>query len=302
VILSASRRTDIPAFYTDWFMERIREGYLCVRNPFNPRQVSRFSVTPDVTDCIVFWTKDPSPMIPRLEELSGAGYMYYFQFTLNSYGADIEPGVPPYDQRITAFRELSKRLGSRRVVWRYDPIIFTEKYTPEWHIAQFCRTAELLRGATNRCVISFVDVYAKNKKAMERIHASFPGIDDIMRFAGGISEAASRNGIEVNTCAEPYDLEKAGIHHGGCIDRGLIEELLDCRIDAVPDAQRPNCRCIHAEEAGAYGTCPHGCVYCYAGGMRKNTPPCDPASPLLCSTIDPDRDKITERPVKPLRR
>lgn len=163
MILSVSRRTDIPNYYSDWFYNRIREGYVYVRNPMNPHQISRIVLSPEIVDCIVFWTKNPEPMFERLEELSA--YPYYFQFTLTGYGKEIECNIPHKKEKmIPIFQRLSEKIGSNRVVWRYDPILFTPIYTPEYHIRAFRQIATALSGYTNHCVISFVDTYAKTGK------------------------------------------------------------------------------------------------------------------------------------------
>ena len=163
MILSASRRTDIPTFYSEWFFNRIKEGFLYVRNPMNAHQISRIDLSPEVVDCIVFWTKNPIPMLPRLPELDA--YKYYFQFTLTGYGKDMETNLPDKKgQLIPAFQELAGKIGKKRVIWRYDPIVFTKKYTPDYHIRAFTQIAEALDGCTEKCVISFVDIYAKNRK------------------------------------------------------------------------------------------------------------------------------------------
>ncbi len=166
MILSVSRRTDIPNYYSEWFFNRIKEGFVYVRNPMNARQVSKIDITPKVVDCIVFWTKNPEPMLSRLDEL--ALYDYYFQFTLTGYGKDMECNVPHKKEKmIPIFQELSKRIGMKKVIWRYDPVIFTKKYTPEYHLKAFEQIAAALKGYTAKSVISFVDMYAKNKKNME---------------------------------------------------------------------------------------------------------------------------------------
>ena len=163
MILSVSRRTDIPNYYSQWFYNRIKEGFVYVRNPMNTHQVSRIEITPDVVDCIVFWTKNPEPMMERLEELSA--YHYYFQFTLTGYGRDMEPGIPhKREKMIPVFQALSDRIGKEKVIWRYDPIIFSQRYTPEYHLKAFEQIAMALKGFTEKCVISFVDEYAKNRK------------------------------------------------------------------------------------------------------------------------------------------
>lgn len=172
MIISASRRTDIPAFYSEWFLNRIKEGYAIVRNPMNNKPV-RILLSPDIVDCIVFWTKNPIPMIPRLDELKD--YCYYFQFTLTGYGRDVEANLPDKkNELIPAFKQLSDKIGPERVIWRYDPILINEKYSMEYHIEAFSYLASSLKGYTEKCVISFVDMYAKNMKAMHDL-----GVRDI---------------------------------------------------------------------------------------------------------------------------
>ena len=215
MILSVSRRTDIPNYYAGWFYNRMKEGILYVRNPMNPHQVSRIELSSDLVDCIVFWTKNPEPMMARLHELSD--YMYYFQFTLTGYGRDIEPNVPhKKDKMISVFQRLSEMIGSSRVVWRYDPIFFNDVYTEEYHVQAFEQIADALAGYTKRCVISFVDTYAKNKAAMRELKVREPIPEDeqegneqlqnLRVFAARLSEIAHRNGMEIATCAEKLDL------------------------------------------------------------------------------------------------
>lgn len=163
MILSASRRTDIPNYYSDWFYHRVKEGFLYVRNPLNIHQISEIKITPDVVDCIVFWTKNPLPMMKRLDELKE--YHYYFQFTLTGYGKDVEVNLPDKKtSMVSIFRELSNKIGREKVIWRYDPIFFSNKYTVQYHLKAFKNIAEALNGYTEKCVISFVDIYAKNRK------------------------------------------------------------------------------------------------------------------------------------------
>ena len=166
VILSVSRRTDIPNYYSEWLARRFREGFLCVRNPMDHYQVSRINLSPEVIDCIVFWTKNPVPMFPYLDEFSR--YMYYFQFTLTGYGREIEPGLPDKKKvLIPAFRELADRIGKERMVWRYDPVFLSDRYTLDYHVKAFAQIAEALAGKTQRVVISFLDDYDKTKRNMK---------------------------------------------------------------------------------------------------------------------------------------
>lgn len=298
MIVSASRRTDIPAFYADWFVNRVREGFVLVRNPVSPHRISRVSLSPEVVDCIVFWTSDPAPMTGRLGELSS--YEYYFQVTLTGYGRDVEPRVP--DKRealIPAFLELSHAIGPERVIWRYDPILISEKYSPEYHMRAFRSIAEALEGATQRCVISFVDAYARNRESLARLGCRDLSDGELRSLAHELSEEARRHGMTMSSCAEEIDLSACGIEHGSCVDRALIERLTGhpLKVGADP-SQRPRCGCCASVEVGAYNTCRHGCEYCYATysaeAVSRACREYDPTSPLLCSRVGPD-DVITER-------
>lgn len=159
MIISASRRTDIPAFFSDWFLNRLREQYAYVRNPVNLHQVSRISLSPDLVDCIVFWSKNPAPMLTKLSALEN--YMYYFQFTLNGYEKDFEANLPALTERIETFQKLSGYIGKERIIWRYDPIIVNHKYTVDRHIETFKYLTAQLAPYTEKVTISFVDLYAK---------------------------------------------------------------------------------------------------------------------------------------------
>ena len=233
VILSVSRRTDIPNWYSDWFYNRIREGFLYVRNPFNSRQISRIPLSPDLVDCIVFWTKNPKNMMPRLGELQD--YDFLFQFTLTGYGKDVEPGVPDKKHMIGVFRALSEQIGHERVIWRYDPILLSERYTPEYHLKAFREIAERLAGYTDRVVISFVDFYAKMKKNAEKLRIRPITEREMTELAGKMAEAAGQNQMSIEACAEQTDLSGAGVRHGSCIDRSLIEKLTGCRLAGGKD-------------------------------------------------------------------
>lgn len=304
MIISASRRTDIPTWYSEWFCRRIKEGFLYVRNPMNYHQISRIDLSPDIVDCIVFWTKNPIPMLGRLDELKD--YMYYFQFTLTGYGKDIEKNLPDKKlELIPAFQTLSGKIGPERVIWRYDPIIISDKYSEDYHIRAFRTIAEKLEGCTEKCVISFVDVYQKNKKNLQTIDMIHKTDDDLTAFAGKLASIAADHGMVTATCAELIDLSAAGIEHNSCIDRHLIERLTGYPIQVEKDAnQRPECGCAASIDVGAYNTCPNSCKYCYANyneeSVKTNVRKYDPASPLLCGEVAPE-DKITDRKMKSLK-
>ncbi len=304
MILSVSRRTDIPNYYSEWFLNRIREGYLYVRNPMNAHQVSKIPLSPEVVDCIVFWTKNPEPMFLRLDQLDA--YKYYFQFTLTCYGSDIECNVPHKKNfLIPAFQKLSQKIGREKVIWRYDPIIFTEKYSPAYHLKAFEQIAEELQGYTCKCVISFVDLYAKNQKNMNALNPFFLTGDDLIAFGKEIAYIAGSHHIKVASCAETVDLSACGIEHNCCIDKELIEQIIGCKIQADKDRnQRKECGCIESIEIGTYNTCKNGCRYCYANYSQESVfQSCrryNVHSPLLCGRITED-DKITERKVRSLK-
>ena len=301
MIISASRWTDIPAYYSDWFYNRIQEGFVCVRNPMNFHQVSRISLSPDVVDGIVFWTKNPWPLMSRLEELRA--YPFYFQFTLTPYGKDVEPGVPSKnDVILPAFQELSRRIGPERVIWRYDPILFTDRYTMDYHITFFSQLARRLEGYTRKCIISFVDLYRNTQTNMNGLGFATLTEKEIVELAQRLAGIAGRHHLVLETCAEQIDLSPYGIAHGHCIDRTLLEQIAGCRLTLEKDKnQRPECGCMASIDIGMYDTCRHGCRYCYATHSLKtvarNTQDHDPNSPLLCGQILPE-DVVKDRAVK----
>lgn len=299
MILSVSRRTDIPAFYSEWFFNRIKEGYVYVRNPMNIYQVSRIKLSPDVIDCIVFWSKNPRPMLNRLHELDG--YMYYFQFTINPYDMGIEQNVPMKNGIIETFKELSSKIGPERVIWRYDPIILSDNITLDYHIRYFEEIARRLQGHTKTCVISFLDLYKKTERNLRNTSARELAESEMLKIATHISLIAHRYGITVQSCAEKIELDCIGIRHGHCIDSVLIEDLLGVKLVVSKDKnQRPECGCVQSIDIGEYNTCGHNCKYCYANfngqKVQEKVRLHDPNSPLLIGNIKPD-DKITERKI-----
>ena len=263
MILSVSRRTDIPAFYSEWLFNRIKEGFVDVRNPMNIHQVSRVRITPDVVDCIVFWTKNPKKMLARLDELKD--YRYYFQFTINPYDKQIESGVPVKAEIIETFKELSLKIGADKVIWRFDPILITDKIDVAYHIKYFEELAKRLEGFTSRCVISFVDLYKKTVTNTKPLNMREPSESEMRLLAEKLVEIAKRHNMQVLSCAENINLEDQGVEHGCCIDPHLIEEICGYHIDVMTDKnQRVECGCVESIDIGAYNTCCHGCAYCYA--------------------------------------
>ena len=298
MIISASRRTDIPTYYSEWFFNRIKAGYVLVRNPMNAHQISKINLSPDVVDGIVFWTKNPIPMLDKLDLLTD--YMYYFQFTLNAYNQDVETGVPLKNNIVVpAFQKLSDIIGPDRVVWRYDPIFLNETYTAEYHIRYFEKLAKRLAPYTKKCTISFLDFYRNTEKNIAglSIQKFTPEVQEFL--AKNLSEIAYSYGLKMDTCAEGIDLQKFGIDHARCIDDRLFGKLLHCPLKVGKDKnQRLECGCIESLDIGAYNTCRNGCRYCYANYSTKavctNAGKHNPESPLLIGEIGPE-DKITER-------
>ncbi|MBE6102947.1 MAG: DUF1848 domain-containing protein [Selenomonas ruminantium] len=263
MIISASRRTDVPAFYFDWFCQRLKSGYADVVNPFNRKQVSRISLKPEAVDCIVFWSKDPAPMLERLEALEG--YHYYVQVSITPYGRDVEKNLRPKDEIIKTVQELSRRLGRERVVWRYDPILVNDSYTVARHLMWFEKALAELSSYVERCVISFIDMYAKMKKNTVGLNLRDLTEAEMHELATGLAERARGSGVRLQTCSEAIDLDTYGISHGACIDGELIERITGRPVKAgKAKSQRPLCNCVESFDIGQYDTCIHGCRYCYA--------------------------------------
>ena len=304
MILSVSRRTDIPNYYADWFLHRVKEGFLYVRNPMNAHQISKIALSPDVIDCIVFWTKNPANMIEKLECLRD--YAYYFQFTLTGYGKEIEPHLP--DKRkvlIPSFQRLSAKVGKERMVWRYDPILVNKRYAPEYHLKAFEEIAGCLAGYTERVVISFLDFYVKTQRNMKGLGVRELTKEEIVSLASRMAEIASKYHLIIETCAEQTDLKELGIRHGSCIDKQLIEKITGAKLLGGKDKnQRKECGCMESVEIGAYHTCLNGCKYCYANFneayVKETVKLYRPDSSLLCGCVTSE-DKITVRKMKSLK-
>lgn len=304
MILSVSRRTDIPNYYSEWFFNRLKEGYVLVRNPMNIHQVSKISISPAIVDCIVFWTKNPAPMLEHLHELDN--YHYYFQFTVNSYGTDIEPNVPQKSSSvINTFQKLSEKIGPDRVIWRYDPILINDYYTIDYHTKYFAELARRLQGYTKKCTFSFIDFYEKIENNAKNLSFKPLSKGDKSILAKNLSETASFWGLKIDTCSEDIDLSALNISHATCIDNHLIEDITGYRLTAEKDkGQRPACGCVSSVDIGMYNTCLNGCKYCYANysmnTVANTIKKHDKHSPLLYGQLTSE-DKITERAVKSLK-
>ncbi|MFA6940325.1 MAG: DUF1848 domain-containing protein [Clostridiaceae bacterium] len=271
MILSVSRRTDIPAFYTEWFINRVRQGFLYVRNPFNDNQISKINISPDNVDCIVFWSKNPEPIINHLKELDDKGYKYYFQFTITPYSDDLEVNIKNKEDIINTFIRLSDKIGKERVILRYDPIIITDKYDYDFHFKAFENICFRLQNHTEKVIISFLDSYKKVSGNTKGINIKEIKTEDMRYIAGSFAKIAEKYNLPVETCAEAIDLSEFGIGHGKCIDGDLIERITGYKIinKNKRDGNREDCRCMKCIDIGQYNTCIHNCVYCYANENKK---------------------------------
>lgn len=304
MILSVSRRTDIPCFYSDWFFERIKEGIVYVKNPVNPKQVSELLLTPRQIECIIFWSKNPTPMMNRLDELKD--YTYCYQFTLTGYGKDLEPNLPNKKEiLIPAFQNLALQIGKEKMIWRYDPIIVTNRYTISYHMKAFEQIAQSLSGYTNKVIISFLDWYVKMNRNMQDIQVHEITQYDIECLSSHFAAVARANNMRIETCAEKIDLASYGIKPGSCIDKPWLEQVLNCKLKGQKDKnQRKECECMESVDIGSYHTCINGCKYCYANDTFQkavtNYNMYDPNSPMLCQKISVE-DKITQRKIVSLK-
>ena len=285
VILSASRSTDIPAFYAEWFLRRLQEGWCGWINPFNQQ---KYRVSFDQTRMIVFWSKNPEQMLRQLNQVEGLGFkQYYFQFTLNDYVIEeLEPKVPPVEERIDTFRRLVDRIGKERVIWRFDPLLLTDKISVEVLLNRIGNIGMQLKGYTEKLVFSFIDIssYRKVQRNLSGLGIHEFTAEEQSQFARGLAELNNELHLELATCGELVDLSAYGIKHNKCVDDDLMmrlfhddAELMDF-IGAEYDmfngwqikkskkdkGQRKACGCIISKDIGAYNTCPHLCRYCYA--------------------------------------
>ncbi|MEA3407000.1 MAG: DUF1848 domain-containing protein, partial [Chloroflexota bacterium] len=294
MIISASRRTDIPAFYAQWFMNRVRAGYCTVPNPYNREQVSRISLHPEDVAVIVFWTRHPPPLFKHLRELDQRGFKYYFHYTVLDNPRTLDRRTPALVTSIEAFRALADTIGPDRVIWRYDPIVFSNETPVDFHLSKYEEIAFALKGYTSRSVISILDIYRSISHRLESLeekglkvveHTEVPS-KDFCALMTGLVEIATANDMEIASCAEPLGLERYGIMPGKCIDDVYIRDIFGIQVTDKKDPyQREACGCVVSKDIGMYETCLFGCQYCYAtrsfDRARQNYREHDPQSPSL---------------------
>lgn len=292
MIIHTGLRTDIPAFYSQWFINRLQEGFVMVRNPYNPLQITKYSISPEVVDLLCFCTKNPAPLMPRLELLKEYG-QYWF-VTITPYGPAIEPGVPPKEQVMDTFCALSEKVGIQSIAWRYDPIFLSDQYTLQSHMDAFERMARRLSGYTDTCIISFIDLYQK-------VLRNFPEVREVSKadqitLAKAFVSIGREYGMTIKSCAEGRDLADYGVDCDGCMTIKTFERALGCPLNAPKTkGARSECACYLGADIGAYNTCGHLCKYCYANYDAKtviaNQRKHNPHSPLLLGEPGP-RDVV----------
>ena len=294
MIINTGCRTDIPAFYAKWLMNRIREGYVLVRNPYNPNQVTKYNLSPEVVDCLAFCTKNPEPMLTYLDELDK--YKQYWFVTITPYGKDIEPNVPEKQKVIESFKKVSNHIGVDSIGWRYDPIFIGNGFDVNKHIECFEKMAKELKGYTHNCTISFLDLYEKVKRNAPNIKP--PTKEEQMEIAKAFGKIGKENDMVIHACCEKTYLSQYGLQCNGCMSQEIVEKAIK---KALQPPKRKNlrqeCNCLMGNDIGAYNTCGHLCKYCYANANKQfvieNMKKHDNNSPFLIGRSELG-DKITE--------
>ena len=294
MIINTGCRTDIPAFYAKWLMNRIREGYVLVRNPYNPNQVTKYNLSPEVVDCLAFCTKNPEPMLTYLYELDK--YKQYWFVTITPYGKDIEPNVPDKPKVMESFKKLSNHIGVDSIGWRYDPIFIGNGFDVDKHIECFEKIAKELKGYTHNCTISFLDLYEKVKRNAP--HIKPPTKEEQIEIAKAFSKIGKENDMVIHACCEKTYLSQYGLQCNGCMSQEIVEKAINNTLQPPKRKNlRQECSCLMGNDIGAYNTCGHLCKYCYANANKQfvieNMKKHDDNSPFLIGRSEPG-DKITE--------
>ena len=294
MIINTGCRTDIPAFYAKWLMNRIREGYVLVRNPYNPNQVTKYNLSPEVVDCLAFCTKNLEPMLTYLDELDK--YKQYWFVTITPYGKDIEPNVPDKQKVIESFKKLSDHIGIDSIGWRYDPIFLGNGFDVNRHIECFEKMAKELKGYTHNCTISFLDLYEKVKRNAPDIRP--PTKEEQIEIAKAFSKIGQENNMVIHACCEKTYLSQYGLQCNGCMSQEIVEQAIKNTLQPPKRKNlRQECNCLMGNDIGAYNTCGHLCKYCYANANKQfvieNMKKHDDNSPFLIGRSEPG-DKVTE--------
>ena len=289
MILNTGARTDTVQYYSEWLLNRFSEGYVLTRNPLFPNKVTRYELSPDKIDLVMFCSKNYAPILPRLKEITDK-YRTYFHYTITAYGRDVEPNVPDIDTSIQTLIKLSSIVGKGRIAWRYDPVLLTEKYTVEKHFETFEYMAKRLAPYIDRCIFSFVETYKKLQRNMPELIPLTEA--DKLKLAEGLGAIASKYSVRIQTCGTNGDYTKYGIHASGCATLEILGKANGCEFrDLKHKGLREGCHCIESRDVGAYDTCPNGCRYCYANNdmvrVKENGKKHNPKSPLLIGELQP---------------
>lgn len=268
-IISASRRTDIPAFYMPWFMQRLRAGSVTYPNPFGG-QVVEVSLTPADVHSIVFWTKFAGPLLDHVDELHDRDTRFVVHVTITGAPRVLEPHVPRWEHAAEVFRTLSRRTSPRHVQWRFDPIVFTSDLGPDYYAARFAQIAAALDGATTRCYLSFATLYGKVERRLRRTGITVIDSPQDQRLAllDRLADTADAHGITLYACCQDALLSER-VHKAHCIDGDLLADLFPDRpLITAARPSRKECGCVASRDIGMYDTCPYGCAYCYANASH----------------------------------
>ncbi|MBR1792225.1 MAG: DUF1848 domain-containing protein [Bacteroidales bacterium] len=292
MILNTGGRTDTVQYYSEWLLRRFREGFVLSRNPVARNVVTRFRLSPDVVDIVVFCSKNYAPILPRLHEIASR-FRCYYHYTITAYGADIEPRVPSIGESVETLRALSLMVGRERVAWRYDPVMIYGSYTVERHLETFEWLASRLAPYVDRCIFSFVQMYQKLKVNMPDLQ--LVPLHEQLRMAEGMGRIARKHGLHLQSCHSDPGFMSYGISREGCMTAAIFEQSLGLHFaprEARPNGNRPGCLCMETRGLGDYNTCPNGCRYCYANYDHEqallNYRQHDPDSPLLLGALRPD--------------
>ena len=293
MILNVSGRTDVVAFYTNWFMNRLKEGFIDVRNPFYKKMISRIYFK-DV-DGIVFCTKNPIPILDKLDDIK---IPFIFHVTLTPYKKDIEPNVPPKGLVIEAIKKISKKIGKKRIWVRYDPVFINDEYTLEYHLKNFDRMCELLDGFVDKIIISFLDMYQNVRYNMPYLRPKTLTENDYKEIGINFSNSAKNHGMTVQTCAEKRNLSEYGFKVSDCITKEVARKFTGKENFRTWTARKGKCRCVSMVDIGEYNTCINLCKYCYANydetKVKENFKMHDDESSLLIGNIK-ENDEIKIR-------
>ena len=273
MIISASYKTDIPAFYGDWFLNRLQAGSVSVANPYGG-PVRNVSLGADAVDGFVFWTRNAAPFGAALEHVNGAGYPFTLHYTITGYPRELDAATPPTEAAIDDFLSLSSLWGARRLIWRYDPVLISSITPPEWHLANFGTLAKALSGAAGDVVLSFAHIYRKTsgnlKRAARSGNFTWEDPDDAQKqtLLAELAAIANHHGMTASLCGQA-DLLSNRRAEARCIDAERLSEIAGHEIDAAMRSHRKGCACAASIDIGGYDTCPHGCVYCYGVRSRE---------------------------------